>query len=74
MLTDFESEDEEKQLLNTICSRTPTKPTPLDIRAKKDSLGLFMIDKEQLAEDLALSSDSSEDSILYTFIALIFHN
>jgi hypothetical protein len=62
-LMDSES-DEENQVMNTICSRTPTKPTPLDVRVKKDSLGLFMCGKEQLAEDLALSSDSSSEDDL----------
>jgi hypothetical protein len=58
-LTD--SEDEEEQLMQNICSRTPMKPTPLDMRVKKDRLGLFMIGKDQLTEDLALASDSSDD-------------
>jgi hypothetical protein len=61
-LTDSES-DEEAAIMNTICSRTPTKPTPLDMKVRKDRLGLYMSGKQLLAEDLALSSDSSEDDL-----------
>jgi hypothetical protein len=57
-LTDSES-DWEDAIFNTICSRTPTKPTPLDMRVRKDCLGLYMCGTQQLTEDLALSSDSS---------------
>jgi hypothetical protein len=57
-LTDSESEGEDA-IFNLICSWTTTKPTPLDIRVRKDGLGLYMSGTQQLTEDLALSSDSS---------------
>jgi hypothetical protein len=64
-----DTSDEEDDINNTICSRKQTRPSPLDLKARRDSLELWMVGKQwsshNLEKDLQLSSSTEESDDEY---------